>query len=158
MRWCDQKATNARKRSMSVKTAVLMEILIAFVMVLVITGNVAHQRNIRNIQLNTAERERVWNPGVEMKSSERAYEKAREDFDSLNRYSSDEEIVRVCKALLKADEDLRKTQNLVKDNTKDPDVIRSIEETQTDHQTTDEKAKKLLEEVRKQVSVKAERI
>lgn len=120
---------------------------------LILTGAgmmaVTHERTIRNIRMEAAEKQRVWNPEVELKDSREAYEKCRKDFDSLNRYSSDERIEGVCESLLQAEKKLERDQKTVLEQSADVRRNQAIEEEQMVNEQTVERAEELLEQVRK---------
>lgn len=139
-----------KKHSLSLKGMTILEITLCLLLTMAGMMIVTHGRTERNQRLAVAEKQKVWNPEVELKESGEAYEKCKEDFDSLNRYSSDEKIERVCERLLAAEKKREKDQKMVLAQTADPERINAIREDQMTGEQVAQRASELLEEVRKQ--------
>lgn len=139
-----------KKHSLTFQGMVIVEILLCLLLTISGMMIITHGRTLRERRLAVAEKQRVWNPETELKASEQDYEKCKEDFDSLSRYSSDERIEQVCERLLEAEKKLEKDQKIVLKHTTDPDRISSIREDQIVNEQVAERALELRDDVRDQ--------
>lgn len=139
-----------KKHSLTFQGMVIVEILLCLSVTISGMMIITHGRTVQQRRLAIAEKQRVWHPEVELKASEQDYEKCKEDFDSLSRYSSDERIEQVCERLLEAEKKLEKDQKMALKQTTDPKRISSIKEDQMVNEQVAERALELLNDVRDQ--------